>query len=198
MTVHEFENLATSITGDEIRLFLLTNQDAVKWYDKQYTRAVDTIQLETKYGVSVNDGSTVDFDFKTGKTADNLLKTFITQFTSKIVKYDLVDGEVVKLNKKQNLDNIIKRNEDRVEYGLFYTTLYGVGMFDFFNSKMIHNMLDAQMSSFLKSKDIEYKNEYSDAGWVFRYKMNTPIEVTNELLTEFKQFAKANKADAQI
>ena len=191
MTVQEFENLATSITGDEIRLFLLTNQDAVKWYDKQYTKAVGTVQLETKYGVAVNDVSTVDFDFKTGKSDDNLLKTFITQFTSKIMRYGLVDGEVVKLNKKQNLDNIIKRNEDRVEYGLFYTTLYGVGMFDFLNSKMIHNMLDEQMSSFLTSKGIEYKNEYSDAGWVFRYKMNTSIEETNELLTEFKQFAKS-------
>jgi hypothetical protein len=191
MTIQEFENLTTSITGDDITLFLLKNQNAVKWYEKEYVKATGKIELETKYGVSINDGRMIDFDFKTGKNIDNLLRTFITQFTSKVVKYECANGVIEKLNKKQNLDRIVKRNEDRVEYGLFYTTLYGIGMFDFFNSRMIHNVLDKQMSSFLNSKNIDYKNEYSDAGWVFRYKIPTPIETTNELLTEFKEFVKS-------
>jgi hypothetical protein len=181
----DFEKLVSDITSENITLFVLENQDAVKWYDKRYLKNFDAITPETKYGVSVDNGSIIDFDFKSGKNMDNLLKTFITQYASKKQEYGIVDGEVRKLNKTEVLDKIIKNNQDRVHKGLFYTTLYGIGMWDFFNSPMIHNILNKEMSSFLKSMGINYHNEYSDAGWVFRYKFNLPIEKTNELLNKF-------------
>jgi len=186
MKKQEFEQLVSDITGETITLWILKNQNAVKWYDKKYLKNFDTITPETKYGVSVNDGSMIDFDFKSGKNIDNLLKTFITQYASKNQQYGIVDGEVRRLNKKEVLDKIVERNQDRVHKGLFYTTLYGIGLWDFFNSTMVHNLLDKEMGSFLKSKGIEYSNEYSDAAWVYRYKFTMQIEKTNELLANFK------------
>ena len=180
----DFENLVSDITGDTITIWILENQDAVKWYDKTYTKNFDVITPQTKYGVCI-DGD-IDFDFKSGKNIDNLLKTFITQYTSKKQEYGVVNGEVKRLTKEEVLNKIIDKNQDRVQKGLFYTTLYGIGLWDFFNSTMIHNILDKEMSGFLKSNGIDYKNEYSDAGWVYRYKFTMPIEKINDLLNKFK------------
>jgi len=185
MKIEEFEQLASDIVDDKITLHILKDQAAKKWYDKEYVRAKGEILNDTIYGVCIDSGM-IDFDFKTGKNKDSLLKTFISQYSSKVSKYDLIDGQVQKLNKKQVLDIVVKRNENRVHKGLFYTTLYGIGLWDFFNSSMVHNILHKEIDAFLKANGVKYTNEYSDARWVFRYKFNMDIESTNELLSKFK------------
>lgn len=184
MELKEFETLVSDIVSEKITLFLLTNQEAKKWYEQKFERAT-LLQTDTIYGV-LRDSGTIDFMFKTGKNEDTLLKTFITQYTTKVKQYDLIDGEVVELKKQQKLEKLIKANQDRVHKGLFYTTLYGIGLWDFFNSTMTHNLLHKEMDSFLNSNGIKYQNEYSDAMWVWRYKFNMPIEKTNKLLNKFK------------
>lgn len=185
MNLQEFETLVSDIVSEKITLFLLTNQDAKKWYEQKFERAT-TLENDTIYGVLRDRGGTIDFMFKTGKNEDTLLKTFITQYTTKVKEYDVIDGEMVELKKQQKLEKLIRANQDRVHKGLFYTTLYGIGLWDFFNSKMTHNLLHKEMDSFLNSNGIKYQNEYSDAMWVWRYKFNTHIKETNELLNKFK------------
>jgi hypothetical protein len=184
MKIDDFESLVSDLVDDKITLHILKDQTAKKWYDKEYARAKDEILDDTIYGVCIDSG-TIDFDFKTGKNKDSLLKTFISQYSSKVCKYDLVDGQVQRLNKKQVLDKIVKHNDHRVHKGLFYTTLYGIGMWDFFNSDMVHNILHKEIDAFLKANEVKYTNEYSDARWVFRYKFNMDIENTNQLLSKF-------------
>ena len=187
MKLEDFERLVSDITECKVKLFLLTNQNAKKWYEQEFKRAT-SIELNTIYGVVTDDGSMIDFNFKTGKNEDSLLRTFLTQYTQKVKQYELIDGEIVELNKKQKLDKIItsNKNSDRVHKGLFYTTLYGIGMFDFLNSQLVHNILHKKIDEFLKSNGVNYTNEYSDAAWVFRYKFEMPIEKTNDLLNKFK------------
>jgi len=178
----DFENLVSTLVSEKITFKVLENQQAKKWYDKKYI-TFDSLGKETIYGVIIND--TIYFDFKTGKNEDSFLKTFISQYTSKRKKFGVVNDELVELNKKQLLDTILEKNKDRVYKGLFYTTLYGIGLWDFFCSQKTHDILTKEMSSFLNGKNISFKNEYSDAMWVYRFKFNTPIEKTNELLKEY-------------
>jgi len=42
------------------------------------------------------------------------------------------------------------------------------------------------LADYLKYKNIQYRNEWSDAGWVYRFVLKTSLEQANELLTNFK------------
>lgn len=181
--IQSFEKLVSAIVDEPIRFQLLENQAAKKWYEKTYIKA-EEFTPSTTYGVIID--GTIDFDFKTTVDPDGLLKSFISQYTSKRKQYDYVDGQVVVLNKKQLLDKITRANSDRVHFGLFYTTLYGIGLWDFFNSRTSHDTLTATLSKFLAENGIKFSNEYSDAGWVYRFRFGTPIEQTNQLLNQFK------------
>lgn len=188
MEVRKFEKLATEIIGQKVELYELINQSSKYWYDKKYNKcsSESEIKLDFIYGVCIDGNPAIDFEFKVGKTIETLLKTFVTQYTNKVTQYDMVDGFFTKLSKEQKLKKIIDRNKDRVYFGLFYTTLYGFGLWDFFNSKETHKKLTEQMNLFLDSEKINYQNEYSDAAWVYRYKFNLDIVKTNELLKKFE------------
>lgn len=188
MLVRKFEKLVSEIVGQKIELFELLDQNAKQWYNQKFNKCTNEskIKLSFIYGVCIDNSSIIEFNFKVGKTIESLLKTFITQYTTKVSQYDIIDGFFTKLTKEQKLKKILDRNKDRVYFGLFYTTLYGIGLWDFFNSKETHETLTKQMNEFLKSQKIDYKNEYSEAGWVYRYKFNLDIVKTNELLKKFE------------
>ena len=185
----EFTELLNSIMNKskigsiKIDFLLLLNQDAKKWYDKEYTSDFSEITENTIYGIKY-DGM-IMFDFKTGKI-DNLLKSFLIKFTSRFTEYRLVDGFYKTVSiKDEIMAKIIEHNQDRVDKGLFYTTLYGIGFWAILSSKKDH-VIAENLHTYLKSKNIDYSNEYSDAGWVYRFKINKSIELHNELLTKFK------------
>ena len=42
------------------------------------------------------------------------------------------------------------------------------------------------LADYLKENNVQYRNEWSDAGWVYRFVIGNKVEVHNELLTKFK------------
>jgi len=186
----EFEELINDILHKAgynviVHLLLLTDQTATKWWDKEYTCNFDYIEENTKYGVKYESSYYIEFDFKTGKI-DNLLKTFITQFSSKYKYIHEVDGEIVyKTDKVEIQKTIIEKNQDRVSKGLLYTTLYGIGFWAIFCSKKDIEVAK-ELHDYLNEKDVKFHNEWSDAGWVYRFVINNKVEVHNELLDKFK------------
>lgn len=187
----EFENLINDILHKAgydvvIHLLLLKDQTTTKWWEKKYINEFEDIEENTKYGVRYQNSSYVEFDFKTGKI-DNLLKTFITQFSTKY-KYlqQDNDGHWNYVTDKVTVQKtIIEKNQDRVSKSLFYTTLYGIGFWAIFSTKKDVEVAK-MLADYLKENSIQYRNEWSDAGWVFRFVIGNKIEIHNELLTKFK------------
>jgi len=70
-----------------------------------------------------------------------------------------------------------------IRYG-FYPTEYGVGIFVFFETEYVKKAVQA-MFEYLKTKSIPFANEYSDARWVFRFKLNLSKPVHERLLLGF-------------
>jgi len=184
-----FTSLINSILNNakigsiNIEFKLLENQNAKKWYDKSYTSDFSEIKENTIYGVKY-DGC-IMFDFKTGKI-DNLLKSFLIKFASRFTEYRLIDGHYKTVSiKDEVMAKIIEHNQDRVDKGLFYTTIYGIGFWAILSNNKDQEIAK-DLAIYLKSKNIDYLNEYSDAGWVYRFKINKSIEIHNELLANFK------------
>jgi len=73
--------VAKTLFDVDIKIYLQTVSG--KWYECKYELNKNDIQLDTVYGITVNGGNTIDFDFKTGKSNDTILKTFVTQFINK-------------------------------------------------------------------------------------------------------------------
>ena len=184
----EFELLLNEILVNAgidrpFKILLLKNQDAVKWYEKNYTNDFIEITENTKYGIKYD--GLIQFDFKTGKI-DNLLKSFLLQFTSKFTEYRLIDGYCKTVSiKKEILNKIIESNKNRVYNGLFYTTLYGIGFWAIFSTKQDAEVAK-ELSKYLQANNVDYKNQWSDAGWVYRFLINKKVEFHNELLNNFK------------
>ena len=185
----EFENLINDILHKagydvDVTMWLLMDQNAKKWYDKKYTPNFEEITEDTIYALHYN--GCIQFNIKVGKI-ENLMKTFITQFSSKYkwLVEDINGMFNYESNKEQVQKNIIERNQDRVSKGLFYTTLYGIGFWAIFCSKQDIEVAK-MLADYLKSKAIQYRNEWSDAGWVYRFVIGKEVELHNQLLKEFK------------
>lgn len=187
----EFERLINEILRNagfdySFKIWLLIDQNAKKWYEKKYTSDFEEIEEGTIYGISFSTGGSVEFDFKTGKM-DNLLKSFLIKFASRQKAYRLVNGYYQTISTRDEvMEKIKESNKDRVYMGLFYTTLYGIGMWAIFSTRkdMVKN---ADLSRFLTDRKVPFSNEWSDAGWVYRFKIGKDIELNNKLLTEFKE-----------
>jgi len=104
-------------------------------------------------------------------------------------------GKTIKATKKEiTLDYIIEKiNKDNVYINFcndfkkllpdeyknsinIYPTSYGIGIFVLFNYKNSTESIKSNIESILNKYDIEYKNEYSDAMYVFRYKISKSKE----------------------
>ena len=183
----EFENLINEILSQtdfdvKIKIMELQNQEAKKWYDKTYIDC-DVIESGKRYGIYYDD--MIQYDYKAVKI-ENLLKSFLLSFSRNYITLQEVNGEwIMKANKDETLKQIIKKNRDRVYKGLFYTTLYGIGFWSIFASKRDVGVAK-DLAQYLQSKNIKYSNEWSDAQWVYRFKINKEVELHNKLLSEFK------------
>ena len=60
----------------------------------------------------------------------------------------------------------------------FYITSYGIGVETLFSNK---TETRGKIDAFLNEHGIEYTNEYSDAAWVFRYKISKSKENINKI-----------------
>jgi len=69
------------------------------------------------------------------------------------------------------------------KYG-FYTTEYGIGIFCYFSTDGVINSIE-KMKKYLLSKNIPFKNEFSDARWVFRFVLNLDKPKHELLLNSF-------------
>jgi hypothetical protein len=183
----QLKQVAKSIFNKDIEIYIQTKHG--KWYESKYEKNTESIKLNTVYGISVREMGfglySIDFDFKTGKSEDTILKTFVTQFINKYECKQLVikDGKFCKPDKKEIIEKY--KNSDRVNKFFFYTTLYGIGYFVFFMGKKAFESTNKKLSDYLFNKGIEFRNEFSDAGWVYRFVINKDITIHNKLLSEF-------------
>jgi len=66
----------------------------------------------------------------------------------------------------------------------FYCTEYGIGIYALWQTKQVIEAIN-KMHSYLQSKAMPYKNEYSDAGWVFRFKLSLTKLMHLNILSDF-------------
>lgn len=179
----DLENFASEIAECNIKIVLQTVSG--KWYEQKYTSNFTDIESNKIYGVCVDDNS-ITYDFKTGKNEDSFLKSFVNQHISKyeMKQFIFKDGDLVKPTKSEVIEKL--KNSDRVAKYYFYTTLYGIGFFCFFMNANTFKTVHNTMASYLKSKNISYTNELSEAGWVCRFVINKDVKIHNELLNKYE------------
>jgi len=181
MKAIEFENLAKEVTKLNIQIFEPENAN-----DKYslYHKFNGTLEPSTIYGISI-DGN-IMYNFKTTKKIETFFKSFINQhirkYEMKQISFEMVDGIVQYVYPKK--EAIIKKyTSDRVSKYHYYTTLYGIGMFAYFTKDIAKATV--KLAKYLESKGVKYSNEYSDAGWAYRFVINNKVENHNELLENF-------------
>lgn len=77
------------------------------------------------------------------------------------------------------MQKTVKQNLDNCGY-LVYPTTYGIGLWAIYNWHF--DQQAAQIESLLNKMGVEYNTEYSDAAWVFRYKISK--KEANRILIE--------------
>jgi len=68
-------------------------------------------------------------------------------------------------------------------YG-FYATEYGIGTFVLFATRYVEQSI-FEMAAYLKRQGIAFSNEYSDARWVLRFKINASKTIHENILASF-------------
>ena len=181
------EQYISSLTGKKIKFLLLKNQLAKKSYEKCYIYfESDEILENTIYGIKVDD--MIEFEIKVANI-DNIFKTLINSYVSKVMMKEYQSCKekgVVFWTKQQCFDHLkIKGKGLRMEKYFLYTTIYGFGIFSlFYDEKRLAEMVQP-FKDYLEKKNISYKNEYSDAMWVFRFVTKLGVENHNLLLAAF-------------
>lgn len=69
-------------------------------------------------------------------------------------------------------------------YG-FYATEYGIGTFVLFATRYVQQSI-FEMGEYLKAQSIAFSNEYSEKGWVLRFKINASKPIHEGILVNFK------------
>lgn len=199
MLVEKFEKLIQKITG---RDFIINTLDLELTPEKEYQ--ILRVLPATKRKIF--------FYWKTAKTDEKMLKSFITAFCNKYreprpasyngkYNYNWEDMSQEKrenaythhasnmYNKKELMNQVQDNfNSDDIteclcKYG-FYPTEYGIGIFSLFETKGVVDAI-MKMTTYLKSKGIPFKNEYSDAKWVLRFKLNLDKQTHINILKSF-------------
>jgi hypothetical protein len=181
MKKSQFIEFANDIVKDKVIIKLQTKPG--KWYECEYTEDFESLEPEKTYGIVFH--NMIQFDFKTGKNPDNFFKSFVNQYVSKfaVKEYGIFDG--VFRNPTKNECFEVLKNDARVRKYYFYTTLYGIGYFCFLMRNETFEQTKKILTDYLNSKKVSFKNEFSEAGWVYRFCINKDVETHNQLLTEF-------------
>lgn len=83
---------------------------------------------------------------------------------------------------KTNLDNPNVENTF-CKYG-FYPTIYGIGIFVLFSGKYEMSAIE-KLSNYLLKEGIPFKNEFSNAKWVYRFIINLQKDIHEKILNSF-------------
>ena len=204
MNKANFEKLITAVTGRELQI--KTTSDILECGNEYYI-----------YTVLPLTDRAIGFNWKAPLEYEKFLKTFITAFTSKFRQpnpkaYDYNYGgkeykwsERTELEKeyayshhasnmysKKALLEQIQANFDNpniqhslTKYG-FYATNYGIGTFCYFATTYVLQSIQ-ELKNFLIQKAIPYGNEFSDARWVYRFKLNLTKDLHESILADFSK-----------
>ena len=210
MKTENFTQLIRAITGRKF-----TIQTRVNWRETQ--PAPETLAHETVFFVSLTlpiTGKVCGFDWKTPKSDEKMLRSFITAFTS---KYREPDPETYRadaygsksweqmseekrewafnhhsshmLSKEKLLNQVQTRFacpeiEGALNQWGFYETEYGIGIFCFWQTEFVLKAME-NMRLFLAQKLVATREEFSDARWVYRFRVEASRDMHLALLKEF-------------
>ena len=193
MTTANFQNLIQLITG---RNFIIETTDTELKFETEYI--IYKMLPVTQRAIS--------FSWKTPKTEDKMLRSFITAFTSKYREPNPANyttcspyfspswnemtaekQEFAYCHHSSNMyskEALLKQVEENfskdgigtglIKYG-FYNTEYGIGIFCFWMTTGVNTAINA-MKEHLNKLSLPYTNEFSDARWVYRFKLGLTKE----------------------
>lgn len=130
---------------------------------------IEKKQLKIKIEIADSRGFSNEvlyLNFKLPINFENLFKSAINSIITKINNYYKT------FDKKQFLENFKLKNQSYFEPNLLYATNYGIGYFCLFLTQSRFESINNKISSYLESLKIGFKNEFSDAFWVYRFKIN--------------------------
>lgn len=209
MNRNNFEKLIHLVTGRDFNI-----RQQAGWNDYSQPDELMPETRYNVYRILPVTGRTVSFDWTTPKADERFLRSFITSFTSKYREpdphhYDREYGgkqyrwedkteqekeyaythHVSNMYSKKELLAQVEANfknetitNGLIRYG-FYPTEYGVGIFCYWLTDAVQEAVKT-MHNFLKTNGIPYSNEYSDARWVYRFKLNISKETHTQLLAK--------------
>lgn len=201
METLKFEKLIQEITGCD---FIINTTDKDIQPEKEY-------KIKRQLPIT---GRTISFYWKSAKTSEKMLKSFITAYCNKYkepnpARYngryygskkweDMSEQQkeyayshhVSNMYNKKDLLEQVQNNfnkpgitETLCKYG-FYSTEYGIGIFALWATDGVMEAIN-KMSKYLKSKNIPYTNEFSDAKWVLRFKLGLDKQTHTNILNSF-------------
>jgi len=202
MKTTQFINLIQLATG---RDFQIDTQDAELINEKDYF-VFRKLPITSKV---------ISFKWTTPKAEEKYLRSFITAFTTKYREPDPAAYTTCSpyfspawnemtaekqeyayshhasnmYNKRQLMDQVEANfNNPEITQGLnrygFYATEYGIGTFVLFATRYVEQSI-FEMAEYLKKQNIAFSNEYSDARWVLRFKINASKPIHENILASF-------------
>jgi len=101
-----------------------------------------------------------------------LIKTI--KATKKEITFEYIIDKINKDNVyKSFCDNFKKLLPERFKNSIdVYPASYGIGIFVALSFRNEKETIKTEIENTLKKHNVIYSNEYSDAGWVFRYKIS--------------------------
>ena len=88
-------------------------------------------------------------------------------------QYDYSDGTIKHYTKEKAQKEVIEKfDTSRASNGIAYSTNYGVGVWFIFMPKHWIDGTKKAIETKLSDLNIQFCNEFSEAGWVFRYVFN--------------------------
>ena len=209
MNTNAFTQLIRAVTGRPFDIHVRVNA----WQTKP-CEALEPETKHTVLMVLPVTQSTVSFEWTTPKSDEKMLRSFITAFTSKYrepcplaysdrrdpaynwenmspEKREYAFGHHASnmFSKKMLIEQVQARFDlPEIENALnqwgFYETEYGIGIFCFWQTTWVLAAM-AKMRAFLAAHDIATKEEFSDARWVYRFRIEANREIHTALLKQF-------------
>lgn len=223
MKTDSFTQLIRAVTGRQFSIAARTN-----W--RETVPAQDTLFHETVYFVFVTlplTGRVFGFDWKTPKSDEKMLRSFITAFCSKYREPDPAtyradafrseSWEQMSPEKREHAfshhaghmlskEHLLKEVEARfacpeIETALnqwgFYETEYGIGIFCYWQTAFVARAME-NMRSFLAKKLIPAREEFSDARWAYRFRIEVSRDAHVALLKEFCSMGPVGSQNANV